>query len=142
MSPVYGAGTDKPKFIYNFFQKALENETIFTHKYLNGFPELDLIHINDIVRAIECVVNAKPDNSFDLNIGSGIGYSTSDIAKMIKEICNSNSEIIHHEINDFVANIVMDTSKAKKVFGWEPTIDIKEGLKEIMNYIIEKSKDI
>lgn len=140
LSPVYGVGSDKPKFIHTFFQKALKNETIFTHKYLNGLPVLDLIHIDDVVRAIECVIKAKPPSSFDLNIGFGIGYSTFEIAKMIKEMCESNSAIMHHEINDFVANIVMDISKAEKVFGWRPTITIKDGLKEIMDCIIEKSK--
>lgn len=140
LSPIYGIGSDKPKFIYTFFQKAFKNETIFTHKYLNGLPVLDLIHIDDVVRAIECVIKVKPDNLFDLNIGSGVGYSTFDIATMIKEMCSSNSEIMHHRINDYVANILMDISKAKKVIRWHPTIDIEEGLKKIMYHIIEKNK--
>ncbi len=140
LSPVYGVGSDKPKFIYTFFQKALKHETIFTHKYLNGLPVLDLIHVNDVVSAIECVIKAKPSNLFDLNIGFGVGYSTFDIARMIKEMCSSNSVIMHHEINDFVANIIMDINKAKKVFGWAHQINIKEGLKDIMN-IIEKRRD-
>jgi len=140
LSPVYGVGSDKPKFIYTFFQKALKDETIFTHKYLNSLPVLDLIHVNDVVSAIECVIRAKPDNSFDLNIGSGVGYSTFEIATMIKEMCGSNSAIMHQELDDFVANIIMDINKAKKVFGWAPQINIKEGLKDIMN-IIEKRRD-
>jgi UDP-glucuronate decarboxylase len=137
LSPIYGVGSDKPKFIYAFFQKALNNETIFTHKYLNGEPVLDLIHINDAVRAIECVIKAKPDSSFDLNIGSGVGYATFEIAKMIKEICGSKSTIRHQQINDFVANIVMDISKAKRLFRWQPTIKIREGLKGVIDHITE-----
>lgn len=138
LSPVYGVGSDKPKFIYTFFEKALKKETIFTHKYLNGLPILDLIHVSDVVKAIESVIRVKPTYSFDLNIGSGVGHSTFEVAKMIKEMCGSNSEIMHHEINDFTANIVMDISKAKKLFGWRPTINIKDGLKEIMCDIITK----
>jgi len=142
LSPIYGVGSDKPKFIYTFFEKALKNETIFTHKYLNGSPVLDLIHIDDVVSAIECVIRAKPVNSFDLNIGSGVGHSTFEIANLIKEICSSNSAIMHHGINDFVANIVMDINKAKKVFGWHPTIDIKDGLREIRRYIMTKRNTV
>ena len=141
LSHVYGVGSDKPKFIYTFFQKALKNETIFTHKYINGLPILDLIHVNDMISAIERVIRAKPASSFDLNIGSGIGYSIFEIAKMIKEMCGSNSVIMHHEINDFVANIIMDISKAKKVLGWHPTVNLKDGLKQMMDHIIEESKD-
>lgn len=141
LSSVYGVGSDKPKFIYTFFQKALKNETIFTHKYLNSQPVLDLIHVDDVVKAIECVIKAKPDSSFDLNIGSGVGYSTFEIAKIIEEMCGSNSAIMHHKINDFVANIVMDISKAERVFGWHPVINIKDGLKEVMMNIIGENKD-
>jgi nucleoside-diphosphate-sugar epimerase len=132
LSPVYGVGSDKPKFIHTFFEKALKGESIFTHKYVNGLPLVDLIHIDDVVKAIECVIKAKPPDSFDLNIGSGIGYSTLEIAKMIKGICGSDGAIMHHYINDFVGNIVMDISKAERLFGWHPTIDIKDGLKEIV----------
>jgi len=141
LSPVYGVGSDKPKFIYTFFQKALKNETIFTHKYINNLPILDLIHVNDVISAIERIIRAKPASSFNLNIGSGIGHSTFEIAKMIKEMCSSNIVIRHHEINDFVANIIMDISKAKKVLGWHPTINLKDGLKQMMDHIIEESKD-
>ncbi len=140
LSPVYGTGSDKPKFIHTFFQKALKNETISTHKYLNGFPVLDLIHIEDVISAIENVVKTESINSFDLNIGSGVGYSTSDIAKLIKEMCNSNSAIKHHGINDFTANIVMDISKTKRVLKWRPTIEIKDGLKEIMDKSLRKKE--
>ena len=139
LSPVYGVGSNKPKFIYNFFQKTSKNETIFTHKYINGLPVLDLIHINDAIGAIDCVLRIKSPNSFEFNIGSGIGCSTFEIAKMIKGLCGSRSKIKHHEINDFVANIVMDISKAKKVLGWCPVIKVKDGLNEIMRYIINET---
>lgn len=135
LSPVYGVGSDKPKFIYTFFQKALNNETIFTHKYLNGLPILDLIYIDDVVRAIECVIKSKPSSSFDLNIGSGIGCSTFEIAKMIKEIYGSNSAIMHHEISDFVANIVMDISRAKTILGWYPKTNIEDGLTYLTSHL-------
>jgi nucleoside-diphosphate-sugar epimerase len=139
LSPVYGVGSNKPKFIYTFFQKTLKNETIITHKYINGLPILDLIHINDVVGAIDCVLKIMSPNSLEFNIGSGIGDSTFEIAKMIKGLCGSRSKIKHHEINDFVANIVMDISKAKKVLGWCPVIKVKDGLNEIMRYIINET---
>jgi nucleoside-diphosphate-sugar epimerase len=139
LSPVYGIGSDKPKFIYTFFQNALKNETIFTHKYINGLPVLDLIHINDAVKAIDSALRVGSPNSLNFNIGSGIGCSTFEIAKMIKELCDSTSKIKHHEINDFFANIVMDISKAKEALGWCPEINIQDGLKEIMRYVISKT---
>jgi nucleoside-diphosphate-sugar epimerase len=131
ISPVYGRGSDKPKFIWNFFEKAKNNIEIFTHEYKNGLPILDLIHVSDVASAIKAVIEK---NFFGvLHIGTGVGLSTFEIAHKIKEICKSKSEISVLKINDYNPNIVMDISKAKKILGWQPTISIEEGLKSILS---------
>ena len=38
-APVYGGG-DRPKFIYNFIEKALRGDPILAHRYLNGPPSI------------------------------------------------------------------------------------------------------
>nr|MCU0323536.1 NAD-dependent epimerase/dehydratase family protein [Chitinophagaceae bacterium] len=50
--PVYGMNGDKPKFIFNFINKALAADDIVTHKYLNGFPCLDLLYVDDLIDLI------------------------------------------------------------------------------------------
>lgn len=136
VSPVYGIGSDRPKFIYTFFEKALKNEPIFTHRYDNALPAVDLLHVEDLIGAIECVIRAKPNGSLELNIGSGVSHSTSEIARVIKDMCGSRSEIEHHEINDYVANIVMDTTKARQLLRWHPAIDITDGLAGIKDCVV------
>lgn len=130
LSHVYGREIDRPRFIYSFFRKALKDETIITHNYLNGSPIVDLIHVDDVTDAIEGVLKVKPVGLFDLNIGSGIGYSTVEIAEIIKELSGSSSKIIQHEINDFSSNVIMDIGKAEKFIGWRPRICLKDGLNQ------------
>lgn len=130
MSPVYGPDSDKPKFIWNFLEKAKNNLPIYTHKYKNGPPILDLLNIKDLVRAIEGVI--EKDFFGILHLGSGQGFSTFEIAQKIKKICRSKSKIFLREIDDYNANIIMDISKAQKVLNWTPNIDIDEGLMEII----------
>ena len=55
-SPVYGHGSDKPRFLYNFIEKCLRSETVVTHRYRNGKPSLDLMHIDDVVA---CAVSTR-----------------------------------------------------------------------------------
>lgn len=129
MSPIYGPDSDKPKFIWNFFEKAKNNLPIYTHKYKNGPPILDLLNIKDLVRAIEVVI--EKDFWGILHLGSGQGFSTFEIAQKIKKICGSKSKISLREIDDYNANIIMDITKAQKVLNWFPKIDINEGLKEL-----------
>jgi UDP-glucuronate decarboxylase len=126
ISPVYGGDSDKPKFIYNFLNKALMNEKIITHEYSNGYPVLDLININDVVNAFKKILNSKITGV--VNIGTGIGCSTKDIAYAIKECVGSSSIVEHVKIDSYTPNIVMNTKKANEVLGWQPRYKIEEWL--------------
>lgn len=124
-SPVYGSG-DRPKFIYNFMEKALRGEDIVAHKYLNGFPHLDMVHIDDLVRALVSIV--KNDFSGEMNIGSGKAASTTEVAESLIKILSSKSKVKHKQIHDFAPNIIMDISLARRRLGWEPQVDLIDGL--------------
>jgi UDP-glucuronate decarboxylase len=136
-SPVYGAG-DKPKFIHNFMQKAIHNEEITAHKYLNGFPSLDLLYIDDVISAIAAVLEGNHDGAF--NIGGGKGISTTEVAHLLVKIAGTNSPIKHREINDFVSNIVMDTSRARTELDWYPRISIQDGLSRLFSDFCQESQ--
>lgn len=129
-SPVYGLGSDSPKFIFNFLKKAINNEDIVTHKYFNGFPHLDLLHIRDIINVISSCLEC--DYAGELNVGSGKLISTADVAKIIVELLRSKSHIYHAEIQDYAPNILMDCNLAKDKLGWCPEKKFEDGIKEII----------
>jgi UDP-glucuronate decarboxylase len=129
-SPVYGAGSDRPKFIWNFLEKALGNREIVTHKYLNGYPALDLLHVDDLVRAIVVAIERRPHCV--INLGTGIGTSTADIARFIVERVGSRSNIRHVEIEGYVSNVIMDFTTATAALGWHPTIAVEKGLEILL----------
>lgn len=133
-SPVYGTGS-KPNFIYNFLKKAIHNEEIITHKYLNGFSSLDLLHINDFISAMLAVIEGNVTGFF--NIGSGIGISTTEVAQQIIKLLDSNSIIKHLEIQDFAPNIAMDTKKAREELSWEPKVSIQEGVRKLVSNLLK-----
>lgn len=128
-SPIYGVGGDKPKFIRTFFEQAKSNVPIYTHKYQNGFPALDLLHVEDAVRGIEAVVDRMLFET--IHIGNGVLSTTLEIAQAIKDICGSQSDISWREIYDRNANIIMDITKAKKTLSWTPEVRLHDGLAEI-----------
>lgn len=128
ISPVYGNESLRPRFIYNFINKALQNKPIVTHQYLTGNPVLDLVHVDDVVAAIIIAVQQK-DLSGSINIGSGIGYSTYEIAHLIKRFTGSSSSIDVLKIESLFSNIVMDTQKAKKLLSWTASVKFEVWLK-------------
>ena len=130
-STVYGGDGSKPKFLYNFIQKARQGEEIVTHKYLDGYPKLDMLHIDDFCNAVQRILHKNTTGSY--NIGSGKSVSTTEIARLIIEIIKSKSIISHNEISYSYSNIIIDTKKANEELKWWPQIDIFEGLKKLIN---------
>ncbi len=127
---LYGPESDKPKFIFNFMSKAANDKTIVTHKYLNGFPTLDLLHVDDLTGALSALIDS--DYSGTLHVGSGQSVSTADVANLIVKLTDSRSEVEHSEIQDYAPKIVMDYTRAQTVIGWKPEILFEDGLRMLL----------
>ncbi|NYT46283.1 NAD(P)-dependent oxidoreductase [Alcaligenaceae bacterium] len=128
--PVYGSGADKPKFIFNFMDKALKNEPIATHLYNNGYPALDLMHVRDLARAIYAVIAKNSEGV--IHVGTGVLTTTQDIAGHIKNLLGSTSSISHVSIDASVASIAMNAEKAKALLDWTAEVSLLDGLKELL----------
>ena len=136
-SPVYGIGSDKPKFIYNFIDKIKRSQRIVTHQYNNGVPALDLFYITDLVSVVTKAVNSDYEGS--LNIGTGVITSIPRIAEILRELIGGQSEIDSILIDNDTARIVMNASIAKNTLDWKPAITVEQGLQIILNNM--KSND-
>lgn len=136
-SPVFGGDGDRPKFIYNFLAKAVAGVPIRYHHYRNASPGLDLLHVKDLVRALALLVQRDCHGTF--NLGGGRLVTTAEVARIIVAATNSCSEIMPIEIDDDVANIIMDSADIRAL-GWTPTISAEVGLGEIVSQYREKSK--
>jgi nucleoside-diphosphate-sugar epimerase len=130
LAPVYGPGCDRPRLIRAFYEALLAGKTIHTHRYRNGVPKLDLLYVGDAVEAIAKSASYKSRETF--HFGSGQLHSTAEIAGII---ANLLSVPLHREeipIEDDVANIQMDTSKAERLLGWAPLTGLREGLSQTL----------
>jgi nucleoside-diphosphate-sugar epimerase len=125
-SPVYGRGSDKPKFIYNFIEKARQDQIITTHCYNNGNPALDLLHVDDLVSAL--VAALKTDFIGTLNLGTGVLNSTLHIAEMLRDRLCSSSIIKQTAVDSNTASISMNWNLAKAELNWHPTRLFETGL--------------
>jgi UDP-glucose 4-epimerase len=121
---VYGNG-QTTGVIANFKKNILENVplTIFGV----GTAVRDFIHIDDVTNGI---ILSMESISGIYNIASGTGTSISDLAKLLIQLSEKNSEIIYKsarkgEIIYSVANI----NKSKKELGFYPKISLNAGLR-------------
>lgn len=129
-SPVYGAGGDRPKFIYNFLDKARRDETIVTHHYRNGDPALDLLHLDDLIALLARVVRTRFIGT--VNAGTGVLTSTHEIASMLVALTGSKSRIERTAIDADTARIAMDSGLAYSLLDWKPAVSFASGLAALL----------
>ena len=128
-APIYGVGSDRPRFIHRFIDLARRGEDIVTHQYLNGLPTIELTHVSDFVAALVSVIERDATGAF--NVGSGNNVSTAAVARTIVDILGSKSSIRQNDINTFTPNILMDSRRARRVLGWTPMADLGTKLAEM-----------
>ena len=111
-------------------RKAWYNQEIVAHRYLNGYPKLDLLYVGDLCKAVLAAIQHRVHGA--INVGTGVGVSTTEVAQLLVELVNSRSEIRHIGIEAYASNIVMDIHKARSLLGWSPTIDLRQGLSTLV----------
>jgi len=92
----------------------------------DGEQTRDFTHVNDVVAAnILAMKKEEVGGGEVFNIGRGKNSSVNTIAKLIGgKVENIPARI---EPKDTLA----DNSKARKILGWEPTVDIEDGIEEL-----------
>jgi nucleoside-diphosphate-sugar epimerase len=129
-SRVFGPGAQRPKFLFNFIEKARASQPIVTHRYMDGYPAVDLLHIDDFVDAITRAHRQKYVGV--LNIGTGVATSTRNIAEIVRTELGSSSPIAEMEVDAPATSIALNFQKARHELGWEPRIGLLEGIKRLL----------
>jgi nucleoside-diphosphate-sugar epimerase len=113
-----------PKFI----ELALNDETLTVHG--RGTQSRDFTYVDDMIDAFMIMGSHEKAIGRAVNFGTAKAISINYIAKKIKELSGSASEIIHTpERKAQVPKLLCNYSLAKKLFGWSPKIFIDEGLR-------------
>lgn len=132
LANVYGSHRDLPQRVIPRFIDSTRKNSPFT---INGGNQIiDFTFIDDVTDGITKLVEKISKNGLefmgeDYNFATGHGTSVADLAKLIKKIFNSNSELSYRKERDYdVQNFVGDYSKAKSAFSFDPKHSLQEGL--------------
>jgi UDP-glucose 4-epimerase len=123
----YGAGETRigvHGVIPTFFAKIVAEQRIDI--WGNGSVVRDYIYVDD---AIEALVQAAGWNGFRLyNVGSGVGYSLTDILSMVKQVTGRKANVVFHPARSFdVKEIYLDISKIASETNWIPKVNLEQG---------------
>ena len=124
---------DDGRVVSNFIVQAVSGSPITV--YGSGSQTRSFCYIDDMVKGLkEAMLNDKTRGEV-LNLGNPDERTIGDLAKLVKELTDSKSEIVYEEVpEDDPKRRKPNIDKAKKLIGWQPQISIEDGLKRTIDY--------
>ena len=123
---------------------------IFAHRLINGQPitifgdgeqTRDFVNVKDVVQANLKGAFAPKGVSGAFNVATGKGLSINRLASMLKEYSGLDGEIQYAPVRmGDVLHSDADISAARESFGFDPVVQIEEGLKEYMDWAMDNLK--
>lgn len=95
----------------------------------DGSVVRDYVYIDDVVDAVRAALDTDRLPSGAYNIGSGQGYSVTEIVETIRRITGTDLAVVRKPGRGFdVRAIVLDTSRFRHLTGWAAKVPLDEGV--------------
>jgi UDP-glucose 4-epimerase len=134
---VYGIGQDNRMVIPRFFEQCVSGEPITV--FGNGHQTRDFTYIDDTIKA--CLLLTEKVNGCEIfNVANENEFSILELAKLIKEITGSKSEIniLNAPSKRYDYEVERRFGSSEKLFNtvkFKPSTNLKEGLMKIYNSV-------
>jgi len=123
------------------FHNAKENNNNSVEVWGTGDPRREFIYIDDLAKACLFLMNNYDDSEI-VNIGTGEDFSIKELAEIIKSEVGFSGEIKWDTTKpDGTPRKLLDVSKLKDL-GWQPSINLKEGISETYKWFLDNRDDI
>jgi dTDP-glucose 4,6-dehydratase len=114
------------RVVSNFLVQALAGKPLTV--YGDGSQTRSFCYVEDEVRGILALLDS--DYVGPVNIGNPNEFTVLELAERVIELTDSSSEIVHEPLPvDDPTQRRPDISLARRVLGWEPQVQLEEGLR-------------
>ena len=124
------------RVVSNFIVQALRGKplTIFG----DGTQTRSFCYVDDLIEGLVQLMDSIDDVTGPMNLGKPGEFTILELAKKVIELSNSRSEIIFEPLpSDDPRQRRPDITRAREVLGWEPKVELDEGLKRTIAYFDE-----
>ena len=132
-----GMRLEDGRAVPNFIQQALRHEPLTI--YGSGEQTRSFCYVDDLIEGIRRLMDSGEHKP--VNIGNPNEISILDFARMINEIAINPAGLninTSDRLGDDPERRQPDISRAKEILGWEPKIDLHEGLEKTIIYMRNK----
>jgi len=121
------------RVVSNFIMQALQGEPITI--YGDGSQSRSFCYIDDLVEAFVRLMASPDDFTGPVNTGNPNEFTIKELAEKVIDITGSSSKLDYQPLpSDDPTQRQPDTSLAKKELGWQPKVQLEEGLRKTIPY--------
>jgi UDP-glucuronate decarboxylase len=124
---------DDGRVVSNFVVQALRSEPITV--FGDGQQTRSFCYVDDLVEGLVRLMETAPEITGPINLGNPNEFTVLELAETVRDLTSSKSEIVFRDLpQDDPTRRRPDISQAKTVLGWEPKIQIKDGVLRTIAY--------
>jgi NAD dependent epimerase/dehydratase len=133
----YGPRQSARAVIPTIVTQALARETI---ELGATTPTRDFLYVEDTARGMVRCAEAERVEGEVINLGTGTEVSIAEVAERVMRLLGRDVPVKLDENrlrpqDSEVERLVADTSKARELLGWEPSVELDEGLQRTVDWL-------
>ena len=126
---LYGPYSDHKTSVITLFMQRISDQMPLTI-YGDGNQTRDFVHVDDVCQAVYLSMVAEGSFGEVFQIASGKETSVNELVELLKEVTEKEIGIVYEsERTGEIRRNYSDISKARRIMGYEPEIELKDGLK-------------
>jgi dTDP-glucose 4,6-dehydratase len=115
--------------IPTFMRQALEHKPLTV--FGDGSQTRSFCYVDDLVKGLYLL--AMSEDHLPVNLGNPSEFTIFELAETVIRVTESRSEIVHEALPvDDPQTRQPDITRAKEILGWEPEIELEEGLRRML----------
>ena len=123
------------RVVPNFITQAMKGEALTV--YGKGTQTRSFLYIDDLIRGIHRLL--ETDYHLPVNLGNPHEITVLDFAKKVLGLTGSKSSIVYKPLPEDDPQVRQpDISRARELLGWEPQVQLEEGLAKTVHYFSQR----
>ena len=112
-----------------FVRQALEGKPLTV--FGDGTQTRSFCYVDDLIRGL--VLLAESEEHLPINLGNPAEFTLNELAEAVTRITGSKSEIVYEALPIDDPQVRQpDITRARQLLGWEPAIQLEEGLRRML----------
>lgn len=121
------------RVVSNFIMAALENRPLPV--YGTGDQTRSFCYVDDLIDGLIALMSSADEVTGPINLGNPGEFTIAELADLVTEMIDSTGGIEYLPLpQDDPVRRQPDITRARRILGWEPTIELREGLARTIEY--------